>query len=104
MPRFLNTTLITATLAVSFMSIPATAFAQDRDQAHENNKAAVSYHDKRHNDDHEWNSREDQAYKIWQRDKHRKDVEFNTLKPNDQQSYWDWRHTHSDAQLKIDIR
>jgi hypothetical protein len=62
------------------------------------------YHDKDHNDDHEWNSREDRAYRIWAKESHRKYREFSKLKEDDQQAYWRWRHDHSDALLKIDIR
>ena len=63
-----------------------------------------SYHDKKHNDDHEWNNHEDQAYRIYAKENHRKYREFSGLKENDQQNYWNWRHEHSDAVLKIDIR
>jgi hypothetical protein len=63
-----------------------------------------SYHDAKHNDDHVWNDHEDKAYRIWAKDNHRKYRDFAKLKVEDQQSYWDWRHDHSDAQLKIDIR
>ncbi len=40
-------------------------------------KTVRTYHDKQHNDDHQWNSQEDRA--------------------------WGWRHDHSDEQLKIVI-
>ena len=30
--------------------------------------------------------------------------DFAKLKDNDQQRYWAWRHQHSDAQLKIEVR
>jgi hypothetical protein len=35
---------------------------------------------------------------------HRKYHNFSTLKENDQQAYWGWRHDHSDVLLKINIR
>jgi hypothetical protein len=66
--------------------------------------AAARYHDNSHNDDHEWNSHEDRAYKMWAKENHRKAVPFAKLKEDDQQSYWGWRHDHSDAVLKINIR
>ncbi len=44
---------------------------------------------KRHKDDHEWNDREDQAYRIWQKNTHRKEIEFSTRKPSEQQTYWE---------------
>jgi hypothetical protein len=31
-------------------------------------------------------------------------MDFGRLNARDQQNYWNWRHSHSDAQLKIDIR
>jgi len=62
------------------------------------------YHNKQHNDDHEWNSHEDQAYRMWVKERHRKYSDFHKLRARDQQDYWGWRHNHSDAQLKIEIR
>jgi hypothetical protein len=41
---------------------------------------------------------------MWLRSRHRRDVEFNRLNARDQQNYWNWRHSHSDARLNIDIR
>ena len=70
----------------------------------EDKKAARSYHDKQHNDDHAWNGQEDKAYRIYAKQNHRKNSEFTKLKENDQQTYWNWRHEHSDALLKIEIR
>jgi hypothetical protein len=63
-----------------------------------------TYHDKKHNDEHEWNDHEDRAYRMWAKENHRKYRDFAKLKENDRESYWSWRHEHSDAVLKIDIR
>jgi hypothetical protein len=63
-----------------------------------------SYHDKEHNDDHQWNNHEDQAYRMYAKENHHKYSNFSKLKENDQQAYWGWRHDHSDAILKINIR
>jgi hypothetical protein len=65
---------------------------------------AARYHDKDHNDDHEWNKNEDRAYRIWVKDNHRKYQDFNRLKEEDQGNYWRWRHDHSDADLHITVR
>jgi hypothetical protein len=62
------------------------------------------YHDRAHNDDHEWNSHEDQAYRIWAQQNHRRYREFGAIRESDRQRYWIWRHEHSDALLKIEIR
>ncbi|HEY4360500.1 MAG TPA: hypothetical protein VGN17_06010 [Bryobacteraceae bacterium] len=88
-----------AVLAAALLSpivAPRAAFADD-------DHKPARYHDKKHNDDHEWNEREDRAYERWLQDTHRKHIEFGKLKDRDQQAYWSWRHDHSDALLKIDI-
>ena len=94
MHRFLNAALLSAALIVPIAMIPTSLRAEDEKH---------SYHDKKHNDDHEWNSHEDQAYKMWVKEKHRKYNDFGKLNERDQENYWAWRHEHSDAVLKIDI-
>jgi len=70
----------------------------------DDNHGEKRYRDARHNDEHVWNDHEDRAYRMWVQENHRKYNNFDRLKGRDRQSYWDWRHDHSDAQLKIDIR
>jgi hypothetical protein len=94
MPRFWNTVLLGAVLITPIAIVPTALRAEDK---------AHSYHDKQHNDEHEWNAHEDKAYRMWAKENHRKYREFGKLKEEDQQSYWGWRHEHSDALLKIDI-
>ena len=94
MNRFWTSALLSAALVVL---APAVLQADDhKDDAHR-------YHDKSHKDDHEWNNNENQAYHMWAKEKHRKDEDFSRLKERDQQSYWNWRHEHSNALLKIEI-
>jgi hypothetical protein len=97
MPRFLNAALLGAAMIIPVALAPTALRAQDK-------QAARSYHDKQNNDDHEWNTHEDQAYKMYAKQNHRKNSDFSKLKENDQQAYWGWRHEHSDEQLKITIR
>jgi len=97
MSRFLSTALLSAALIAPVAVAPILVRADDR-------AAGRSYHDKGHNDDHEWNSHEDQAYRMYAKQNHHRYQSFSTLKDEDQQSYWAWRHEHSDALLKIDIR
>jgi hypothetical protein len=97
MLRFLNAALLGAALIIPVTMAPTALRAQDQ-------KGARSYHDKQYNDDHQWNNHEDQAYHMYAKENHRKYRDFSKLKENDQQSYWGWRHEHSDAQLKITIR
>ena len=94
LPRFCNAAVLGAALIIPVALTPTAISAQ----------SAKSYHDKEHNDDHQWNSNEDQAYKMYAKENHRKASNFAKLKENDQQAYWGWRHEHSDAILKINIR
>ena len=96
MPRFLNAALLGAALIIPVSIAPTVLRAQEH-------AAAVTFHDKQHNDDHEWNSHEDQAYRMYAKQNHRKYSNFSKLNDGDQQAYWGWRHEHSDALLKINI-
>jgi hypothetical protein len=96
MTRFWNTALLSAVLMTPIALAPRALRAEEH--------ATVRYHDKQHNDDHEWNNQEDQAYRVYVKDNHRKYRDFDKLKDNDRQAYWGWRHDHSDALLKIDIK
>ena len=97
MSRFWNIALLSAALIVPIATAPTALRAQDQ-------RAARTFHDKQHNDDHEWNEHENQAYRMWAQERHRKYDDFSKLKERDRDAYWDWRHNHSDAVLKLDIR
>ena len=97
MSRFWNVALLSAALMVPIAMAPTALRAQDH-------KDARTYHDKQRNDDHEWNGQEDKAYRIYAKQNHRRYNNFSTLKEEDQQNYWNWRHEHSDALLKIEIK
>jgi hypothetical protein len=92
-PRFWHAALLGAALIVPMSVAPTALRADDR-----------KYHDAKHNDDHTWNDHEDKAYRMWAKENHRKYRDFGKLKAEDQESYWAWRHDHSDALLKIDIK
>jgi hypothetical protein len=92
LPRFLNAAVLCAAL-VAPVAIARTAMSAE-------DQKGPTYHDKLHNDDHEWSNNEDQAYRAWGKDTHHKYKEFSKLKEGDQQAYWTWRHEHSDEQLK----
>jgi hypothetical protein len=95
MSHFWKTALLGAALIIPVAIAPTALRAEDK---------ARTYHDKEHNDDHQWNGQEDKAYRLYAKENHRKYSNFAKLKVNDQQAYWGWRHEHSDAVLKIDIR
>ena len=93
MHRFLNAALLGAALLVPIALMPTALRAEDR-----------KYHDEKFNDDHHWNSHEDRAYRMWVKENHRKYEDFGKIRAEDQQAYWAWRHEHSDALLKIEVR
>jgi len=93
---------LTAALFATALIIPITVTPPALQAA--NDHRVRTYHDREHNDDHQWNDHEDRAYRMWAKENHRKYRDFAKLKENDQQAYWAWRHNHSDAELKIDIR
>ena len=80
MRKFFNTFLLTTALAV-----PLTLSAQ---------VAGKVYTDSHHHDSHQWNSEEDQRYREYLKEHHRKYRDFSKLNQKDQNSYWDWRHQH----------
>ena len=100
MYEVLKTAFLRAALMTPILLTPMALLADD----HNDHKDARKYHDNQHNDDHEWNSHEDQAYRMWAKENHRKYNAFAKITVNDQQAYWGWRHEHSDAVLKINIR
>ena len=88
--RFCNAAVLGAALIIPVTLAPLSLRAE----------TAKSYHDKQHNDDHQWNSNEDRAYQMYAKENHRKYTTFAKLNDNDQQAYWGWRHDHSDAMLE----
>jgi hypothetical protein len=95
MTHFWSTALLSAALIVPVAMGPSALHAQDHSR---------TYHDKEHNDDHQWNNHENRAYRIYLKQNHRRYHDFSRQREEDQQAYWGWRHEHSDALLKIDIR
>jgi hypothetical protein len=96
MPGFWKAALLSASLIAPMAIVPVALHAEDW--------KSRTYHDKQNNDDHQWNAHEDQAFHMYAKDNHRKYGDFSKQSDNDQQAYWSWRHEHSDALLKIDIR
>lgn len=87
MPRFLAPALLAAVLIAPLAS---TSFALRADEP--------GNHAKDHNDDHhQWDAREDKAYRVWLKEKHRKYLEFRKLDDADQHAYWRWRDEHPHA-------
>ena len=91
--KICNVALLGAAVFASLTTAPIALRAEE----HKN------YHDAKHNDEHEWNEHENRAYRIWVKENHHKYRDFAKLKEEERESYWAWRHEHSDAVLKIEI-
>ena len=99
--RIWNVIVLSCAL-VAPMAISPVALRADDDRDRGNRERV--YHDKGRNDEHHWDNHEDRAYRMWAKENHRKYQNFERLRAEDQERYWAWRHEHSDAVLKIDIR
>ena len=104
--RFYGIGVLSATLMAPVALVPSRALAQDEHRNEQRREAENNrrYQDARHHDEHAWNEHEDRAYRMWLEERHRKYNDFERINERDRQAYWDWRHNHSDAQVKIDIR
>ena len=52
------------------------------------------YYDRDHKDWHEWNEREDSAYRRYLQEQRRENREWAKANRKQQREYWKWRHSH----------
>jgi hypothetical protein len=52
------------------------------------------YYDRDRKDYHEWNEKEDRAYRKYLEEKHRSYRSWNKARAAEQREYWRWRHEH----------
>ena len=78
--------------------IPVVASGQERDRqdSRQSDQQTRRYEDRAHNDSHEWNNTEEQAYRRYLQENHRKYRDFAKAKKTEQDNYWNWRHSHPD--------
>jgi hypothetical protein len=56
----------------------------------------VRVYDRDHRDYHNWDDREDHAYRRYLGERHRTYREYNRQRAREQRNYWRWRHEHRD--------
>jgi hypothetical protein len=56
----------------------------------------VRVYDRNHKDYHNWDDREDHAYRGYLETHHKEYREYNRQNHRDQDNYWKWRHQHPD--------
>lgn len=77
--------LATAITAPAIVSVEAKA-----------QEVQVRVYDRDHHDYHDWNAREDGAYRQYLEVHHKRYVEYNRQHRSEQRRYWNYRHTHPD--------
>lgn len=103
MYRYLCSFLLGAALVVP-VSTQGSAFPSerrdDRDKDRDKEKGKHKhkrYYDRDRKDYHDWDDREDRAYRHWLVDeRHDKYRDFRRLSRAQQGEYWKWRHDHPD--------
>ena len=85
--RYASALLLTAAFAVSGSAIAA---------APQEASVQVRVYDSNHHDYHNWDDREDRAYRGYLTERHEDYREYAKQNRKHQQAYWTWRHSHPD--------
>ena len=88
MNRYLTVLFLSAALAGS---VPARA-----DDDHQSDNRSKRYYDRDARDYHQWNQRENQVYRQYVTDNHKRDREFAKTTREERKDYFKWRHDHPD--------
>ncbi|HWW18612.1 MAG TPA: hypothetical protein VNY81_08335 [Candidatus Saccharimonadales bacterium] len=86
--RYIRSLLLAAAIVV-----PTALVAAPRPQEA---SVQVRVYDRDHRDYHNWDDREDHAYRHYLNDQHRTYREYNRQHYRVQKHYWNWRHEHPD--------
>jgi len=90
--RFINHTIGSLILAGAlFAPIATSAAARPQDAS-----VQVRVYDREHKDYHNWDDREDRAYRQYLSEQHIKYRDYKHLTASRQRAYWKWRHEHPD--------
>jgi hypothetical protein len=89
MKRFLCTCLLGSALLMPMVMKADDDHHGDRDRAHR-------YWDPNTRDWHNWDDREQEAYKRYAQEQHRQARAFEKANKKEQSEYWKWRHNHPD--------
>jgi hypothetical protein len=56
----------------------------------------VRVYDRDHRDYHNWDDREDHAYRRYYSERHKHYRQYDKQRAREQRNYWKWRHNHPD--------
>jgi len=92
--------LLTSVVLSSALLAPIGAMAmprpQDDHERHEQEEREHRVYDPYHKEYHNWNQKEDEAYRHWLEDRHEAYVDYQHLDRKKQREYWKWRHEHEE--------
>ena len=84
--RYISSLVLAAAIAVPTVVL-ANALPQEA-------SVQVRVYDSHHHDYHNWDEREDHAYRSYLTDQHRPYVVYEHQNHHVQSNYWTWRHSH----------
>ena len=90
--------LTAALLAPGAIATRAVAQDDKRQEDHErHDKKQTRVYDRSHKDYHDWNENEGKSYRQYAGEQHQDFREYQTLNVEQQDHYWNWRHSHPDG-------
>src|ERR1700686_191325 len=97
--RHLSFLALTAALLAP-AAVTTRAAAQDdkrQEDTQRNDGNQTRVYDRTHKDYHDWNANEDRSYHQYAGQNQQEFREYNKLNNNQQDQYWNWRHSHPDG-------
>ena len=94
--RYLGTFLLTAALGAPLMNAKPVVAQDHEERERERDRENRRVYDPYHKDYHNWDNREDGAYRQWLEGRHEAYVDYEHLKRNQQRAYWNWRHSQEE--------
>lgn len=96
--RWISSIFVLAALtmpsAIRASSVPSGA--RQRGDSQRDDRGQGRVYDQAHRDWHDWNDREERAYRQFLNENRRDYREFSRLDARGQRDYWNWRHSHPD--------
>jgi hypothetical protein len=89
---YLANRLVTALFLAGALAISGSSVAAATPQA----SVQVRVYDSHHHDYHNWDEREDRAYRSYLTKRHEEYHKYSTWHHKEQQNYWNWRHHYPD--------
>jgi Ni/Co efflux regulator RcnB len=97
--QYLFTSFVLSAVLAAPSAMNAAGNAQDNGRQEENrrdDKDRNRVYDRYHKDYHNWDDREDHAYRGYLQERHIDYRPLAEMRAREQRAYWKWRHNHPD--------